>query len=262
MRPSKRILLVLLSSVIVAGCGPDTPAISQADTLRSYQPRFEEVRGKLAQIKHLLPTAKVSSASCSVPAPLNPKFTYTTEYDVSTGQSTNNVEIISEQALTDPDTQVKYMDAFEYGPTQLRQALRWTGPHGPLGDNQFEIHPPVAYWNDKHDRELRTKLDIGLNTRYALVLRTIEYTPPRRIDEPARKEFYSGIVVDAFVVDLQQVTLLCSFTADTNYSGLSVAYTGHTSWSEAMYEFMARQLGNRITEHLEKLTGGTIDEPK
>lgn len=161
--------------------------MSQADTLRSHQPRFKDVRSKLTQVKSLLPATKVGSASCAVSTPLNPKFTYTTEYNVSTGQSTNNVEIISERALTDPDTQVKYMDAFEYGPTQLLQALRWTGPHGPLGNNQFEIYPPVAHWNEEYDRELRTKLDIGLNTRYALVLRTIEYTPPRFIDEPTRK---------------------------------------------------------------------------
>ncbi|MFC0105905.1 hypothetical protein [Kibdelosporangium aridum] len=262
MRALKRILLALASWVVVTGCGPDVPAVSQADTLRAYQPHFVEVRRKLLQVKSLLPAARVGSASCAVPAPLNPKFMYTTEYDVRTGQSANNVEIISERALTDPDTQVKYMDAFEYDPTQLIEALRWTGPHGPLGDNQIELLPPAATWNEDDDRKLRTKLDIGLNTRYALVLRTIEYTPPQRIDEPTRKEFYSRIEADAFVVDLHQVALLCSFTADAEYSDFAVLYNNRTSWSATMYENMAGSLGYQIIKHLEQLTGGTVGKPK
>jgi hypothetical protein len=262
VRTLKRILLVLALWGVVAGCGPDAPAVSQADTLRSYQPRFEEIRRKLAQVKSLLPAAKVGSASCAVPAPLNPKLTYTTDYDVRTGQSTNNVEIISERALTDPDTRVKYMDAFEYDPTQLIEAVRWTGPRGPLGDNQIELLPPAGTWDEEDDRRLRTKLDIGLNTRYALVLRTIEYTPPQRIDEPARKEFYSRMVADAFVVDLQQVAVLCSFTAEAEYSDFAVLYNNRTSWSATMYENMASSVGRQIVEHLEKLTGGTVGKPK
>ncbi|MGY6651592.1 hypothetical protein ACXIZN_05440 [Amycolatopsis sp. TRM77291] len=262
MRALNRLLLVLCSGLVVAGCEPDGPDVSQADTLRSYQPRFEEVRRKLAQTKSLLPSAKVGSASCAVPTPLDPKFTYTTEYDVRTGQSANNVEIISERALTDPDTRVKYMDTFEYDPTQLIEALRWTGPHGPLGDGRIELLPPAATWDEEDDRKLRAELDVGLGTRYALVLRTIEYTPPHRIDEPTRKEFYSRVVTDAFVVDLRRPALLCSFTADAKYSDLAVMYNSRTSWAAAMYENMSDNLGYQIVRQLETLTGGTASKPK
>lgn len=68
-------------------------------------------------------------------------------------------------------------------------------------------------------------------------------------------------MVDAFVVDLQQVTLLCSFTADAEYSRLAVVYD-RTGWSAAIHDSMADSLGYRIIEHLQKLTGGTIGEPK
>jgi hypothetical protein len=236
--------------------------VSQADTLRSYQPRFDEVRHKLAQVKSLLPAAKVDSASCAVPTPLNPKFTYTTDYDPATGQSANNVEIFSERALTDPDTQVKYTgeNAFEFDPTQLLQALRGTGPHGPLGDNTVEMYPPAASWSQDEDRELRTELDIGLNTRYGLVLRTRDYTPPEAIREPTREGFYGHVVMDAFVVDLQQVTLLCSFTADAEYSLDFAIVLGGESWASSMIRNMRRDLGYQITDNVEKLTGGTVGQ--
>ncbi|PZG02718.1 hypothetical protein [Micromonospora deserti] len=244
---------LLISFAIVGGCDRQ-PAPTQADTLRAYQPRFEDMRRKLVQVTSLLPAEKAKGASCRVKAPLTPTFSYRTNFDYATNRTENNAEIMMAGALTDPDA----ARDFAYGGTELLQSLRWTGPRGPLGDNHFEAGPPPGNYEESNDRQLRARLDYGLTTRYLVVLRVVKYTPPGR-DETG---FIGGVVLDGFLVDLQQLILLCSFTADASYAALHVInIRPGQSWASRIHEELKESAGYEIAEHLATLTGGVADPP-
>ena len=269
MRAQKRLALkavpVLVVCAMVLGCaGPEVRPPSQADTLRAYQPRFDEMRRKLVQVKSLLPTERVGD-SCDAGAPLNPTLNYRTGSGESTDRTGNNAEVIMEQALPDPDTVLlDNVDVFAYdGATELLESLRWTGPRGPLGENRFELHPPPAYWDESDDRELRAKLERGLSTQYLVVLRVIEYRPPESGDGRTSAGFSSRVVLDGFVVDLRQLKLLCRFTAGDEYEGLAVVnIRPGQGWAGRIYEELQQGAGYEIAEKLEALTGGTADPPQ
>ncbi|MEN3611115.1 hypothetical protein AAH979_16345 [Plantactinospora sp. ZYX-F-223] len=266
MRARKWTALVVLPALAACatllGCDSrdEEKRPSQAETLRAYQPRFEELRRRLGQVRSVLPTGKVGRDSCQVPGPLDPAFTYRTGDEEQNG---NTAEVFVERSLTEPDTRLHWDRSFQYGDTLLLDALHWTGPRGPLGENHFELWPQPYYWDEGDDRELRATLDRALDTPYLVVLRIRTYTPPTSQDGRTAIGFVASVELDGFVVDLRQVRLLCSFGAAGRYAALHVINIGPgQSWGSRVYEELQGSAGRRIAEKLESLTGGTADPPR
>ncbi|GAA3764731.1 hypothetical protein GCM10022225_58480 [Plantactinospora mayteni] len=256
------VLPVLAACATLLGCDrqDEQERPSQAETLRAYQPRFEELRRRLVQVGSVLPAGKVGRDGCQAPAPPDPAFTYRTGDEEQDG---NTAEVFMERSLTEPDTRLHWDRSFQYGDTLLLDALHWTGPRGPLGENRFELGPPPNYWDEGDDRELRAKMDRALDTPYLVVLRVRAYTPPTSQDGPTEVGFVASVELDGFVVDLRQPKLLCSFGAAGRYSALHVVNIrpGET-WGSRVYEELQGSAGRRIAEKLESLTGGSADPPQ
>ncbi|QUH04819.1 hypothetical protein HUO13_32180 [Saccharopolyspora erythraea] len=258
---------ILAACATLLGCGAqEVQRPSQSDTLRAYQPRFDEVRRKLVQVESLLPAGRAGEDSCDAKPPLSPMLNYQGGSVGTNDRAGNNTEVVMEPALQAPDTVlVDNVDVFAYdGATELVQSLRWTGPHGPLGEDRFTLNPPAPQWEERHDRELRATLEQGLSTQYLVVLRVAEYSPPESGDGRTKPLGYSGrVVLDGFVVDLRQLKLLCRFTAGDEYSGLAVInIRPGQGWASRIYEELQQGAGYEIAGKLGALTGGTAEPPQ
>lgn len=259
MRVSRWVLvMVLASGVLVAGCGEDEPP-SPIEVFRAYQADFEAVRQRLRQVPSVLPDGRAGTPSCDARVPPDPPFVYRTD-----ALAESNAEVMMERSLADPDIRMHYEEGFEFGPTHLLTALRWTGPRGPLGDNSLEYPQadrPISVDETLH--RLRTRLNYGRATRYVVVLRQVEYVPPeievKLVAGASWRTFIGRIVLDAFVVDLRELRLLCRFSVDAEANPMMVVY--RVSPRLGIYEDLQVDTRSAIAAQLASLTGGTADAP-
>lgn len=226
--------------------GPDGPAIA-AD----YGSDYEALSQRLAQVPGILPAEPVDQPSCTVPAPLDPPLAYS---DVVYGEpdEPDNTEIVTERTLTDPLLEDDIDDHVVYPSDLLGLVRASTHPPDPEPGGRVP-HPDLD--SELSSDQIRARLENGLATRYLVVLRPVSYVPYGDTDFG----FAEGSVdLDGFVVDLHNLTLLCSFDVQEETT-LVTAVVGDMapSYQMQLYEDLLGLATGRIREQLTALTGGT-----
>jgi hypothetical protein len=175
-------LLSILGLALLAGCGGET----NATAIQKYAPKIAPLRAKLASIARRIDSEPPVVSDTGVRG-LTPAPSYNSDPE------TTNAAVLNLEQVHDPDVEISSTDRLDfglYGNNDLRDALVYTGPQCPWGDEAK---------NQPGDR-LSRQCERALLIRYLLVIRTVAYQKPVATGEG---EFAGGEGrFEGFLVDL------------------------------------------------------------
>jgi len=201
----------LFCFLLLTSCGP-----TFQDIQTKYNPDFQKMREKLAQISEKLPpVGSTLGDGCALPADRKPIFVK--------DEMKTNMEIMMSQSLKDPDSEINRTTDFDLILNSgLIHALQHTGPKNPMSESVLKKR---AYKN--YDAEMKHYLDYD----YVLVNRVSDYQRAQIVDGSS---FLPGYVkLDAFLFDLKSAELLCSFAYEGK-SADTVSYSYKTNESNQL----------------------------
>lgn len=155
--------------------------------------------------------------------------------------------------LTDPERQHDSRDGFSVDTGYLARGLGMTGPAGPLGSKEISADTGYSARTDINNEpdlanKLRMLLDAGLQVRYVVALRVMDFAPPSWDPVPPRYGSGAlpegGVTVDAFVIDLDQGDVPCQLRAQGTASG--TVWTGELDSNVRMT--LVRDISKTLSE--------------
>lgn len=248
----------------LTACGANGSSSDDAHAtavLGTYRPLYDAIRATLVHTAGRLPTTSPTAASCT--RRIAPTFD-DVQSDGDFGEP-GNTEVMRIETLPEPYQRPDFdpgddLDTFLPVSGYLSNGLWLTGREDPLrGTDVFAVgseHANVGITNEQDpSRRLKLLLDAGLKVRYVIAVRVTGYRPPGL--DPVDPRYGSGatptgdVTVDAFVIDLEQHDVPCSFTAHGEARGVAM-WTAGTA-DQAIYKDIQTSLALNIDDRLKDL---------
>ncbi len=219
----------------LAGCKK-----THSEIVQPYLGDYQEARKRLTEIAALLPQPR--TVVDSEPAKLDPPF------EMLKDVSTDNAEGLMFEELVDPNSDPPF--DLHLSET-LGTGLHWTSDE--RRDDDYSGGNPVF---------MRTTLDAGLDLKYLVVHRAIDYQRPQAIDD----EHFTGgsVTLEGFVIDLTKKKIVGTYVV-TAQTDAEVSFSHREDESAASraeafaHSTMFMSALKQIEERLRTVTGGKVE---